>query len=126
MGTLTRVAWPSSISALEPLVGRTHDLSYYSYKIVCVITSLYAILFRPNYFNSGLLPNCAYIAAVVANLWDVTDGDIDRFTATLLDKMQLAAHQRIPNAVNDARQSCVLKYLVGAAPVVYGLPIAFS
>ena len=61
---------------------------------------------------------------MVANLWDVTDGDIDRFTAALLDRMR--SNQPIPVAVAAARQACLLKFLVGAAPVVYGIPVPFS
>ena len=64
------------------------------------------------------------IAVVVANLWDVTDGDIDRFTSHLLDS--LGSSVPVPTLVNRARQACTLKFLVGAAPVVYGLPVCFK
>ncbi|KAG0231028.1 hypothetical protein BGW42_000546 [Actinomortierella wolfii] len=80
---------------------------------------------------------------IVANLWDVTDKDIDRFskamfTAWGLDKNRTTAaattttadtpeeeqQQRlsIVEAVKVARGECKLPYLVGAAPVVYGIP----
>ncbi len=76
----------------------------------------------------GLLSkkDCALLTAmtvVVANLWDVTDGDIDRFTCHLLDS--LGSSIPVPTLVSRARQACTLKFLVGAAPVVYGLPVCF-
>lgn len=66
--------------------------------------------------------------SVVANLWDVTDKDIDRFTETFLrhwvPKMGSDTHiSDITTAVQFSRKSCKLQYLVGAAPVVYGLPV---
>ncbi|XP_070393403.1 separin isoform X1 [Dermacentor albipictus] len=66
--------------------------------------------------------------SVVANLWDVTDKDIDRFTETFLrhwvPKMGSDTHiSDITTAVQLSRSSCKLQYLVGAAPVVYGLPV---
>ena len=62
-------------------------------------------------------------AGVAANLWDVTDGDIDRFTIAMMER--LSAGDNVSQAVAAARQSCVLKFLVGAAPVVYGIPVNF-
>lgn len=73
---------------------------------------------------------------LVANLWDVTDRDIDKFSQSVFDQLQLTpAHVRkwrhtedmklnrsIVAAVANARESCKLKYLTGAAPVVYGVP----
>ena len=108
---------------------------------------------------------------VVANLWDVTDRDLDRFSKALFtlwglddssgkgnegaltsasrDSVWLSASpmegsygdsnyssvidtrtrhslQRprlsIVEAVKEAREECRLKYLVGAATVVYGIP----
>lgn len=65
---------------------------------------------------------------VVANLWDVTDRDIDRFTEGLLTSWipTLVTKTHIPDitkAVQAARKACKLQYLIGAAPVVYGLPV---
>ncbi|CAN7983332.1 unnamed protein product, partial [Ixodes hexagonus] len=65
---------------------------------------------------------------VVANLWDVTDRDIDRFTEELLTSWipALATKTHIPDitkAVQAARRACKLQYLIGAAPVVYGIPV---
>ncbi|KAF9970421.1 hypothetical protein BGZ73_006866 [Actinomortierella ambigua] len=90
---------------------------------------------------------------VVANLWDVTDKDIDRFskamfTAWGLDNNRTMGSKRqkqkqkqplqeepegqqeqqqqqrlsIVEAVKVARGECKMPYLVGAAPVVYGIP----
>ena len=72
---------------------------------------------------------------LVANLWDVTDKDIDKLCHSVLSKMSLngpnIARQSIKrtrqstslvSAVAESRDSCKLKYLTGAAPVVYGIP----
>jgi len=65
--------------------------------------------------------------AILANLWDVTDKDIDRFTKDTLEKWGLLGARRkqgvsLVEAVASARGKCVLGYLNGAAPVVYGIP----
>ncbi|KAM5541905.1 hypothetical protein V8D89_004634 [Ganoderma adspersum] len=72
---------------------------------------------------------------LVANLWDVTDRDIDKFSQSVFDDLRLTADSvkhwspeerdsstSIVKAVAHARESCKLKYLTGAAPVVYGIP----
>lgn len=61
----------------------------------------------------------------LGNLWDVTDRDIDRYTEALLQGWLGAG----PGAallyyVSQARQAPRLKYLIGAAPVAYGLPVS--
>lgn len=63
--------------------------------------------------------------AVIANLWDVTDKDIDRFSATLLNEWLAYCHkaQSISKPVPKARNACRLPNLIGAAPVIYGLPV---
>lgn len=66
-------------------------------------------------------------AAVVGNLWDVTDRDIDRFSLSLLDDIINIKSGDVVSllaAVAKAREACKLSYLVGAAPVVYGLPVS--
>ena len=60
--------------------------------------------------------------AIVANLWDVTDKDIDRFLTRLL-KEWIEQRGNILNYVSTARDECFLPYLIGASPVVYGLPL---
>lgn len=70
---------------------------------------------------------------ILGNLWDVTDKDIDKFSMALFEKTgisktlqgEIAGYQTIPKAVANSRDSCHLKYMNGAAPVVYGLPIRF-
>ncbi|KAK0192924.1 peptidase family C50-domain-containing protein [Armillaria mellea] len=74
---------------------------------------------------------------LVANLWDVTDRDIDKFSQSVFDKLRLTRDhvQRwtiesmmdpertsLVAAVAQSRDVCKLKYLTGAAPVVYGIP----
>lgn len=90
-----------------------------------------------NYISGGS-------AAVVGTLWDVTDRDIDRFAMELMSEWGLiekdgenssktgkrSVKQKakmgkvsLDEAVAGARDSCLLKYLNGAAPVVYGVPV---
>ncbi|PYI06088.1 hypothetical protein BO78DRAFT_123991 [Aspergillus sclerotiicarbonarius CBS 121057] len=75
-----------------------------------------------NYLHAGS-------PALVATLWDVTDKDIDRFAKSTLDKWGLVGSLEGAVALDDAvcqsRQACVLKYLNGAAPVIYGIPAVF-
>ncbi|KAF9225675.1 hypothetical protein BS17DRAFT_749997 [Gyrodon lividus] len=74
---------------------------------------------------------------LVANLWDVTDRDIDKFTQGVFDHLHLtpdevrrsqkgrdvrAVSTSVVAAVAQSRHLCKLKYLTGAAPVVYGIP----
>ena len=61
---------------------------------------------------------------VVANLWDVTDRDIDRYLEELLQRWLISTPApSLINAVHQSRSKCRLPYLIGAAPVVYGLPM---
>ncbi|KAJ6630611.1 peptidase family C50-domain-containing protein [Mycena sp. CBHHK59/15] len=74
---------------------------------------------------------------LVANIWDVTDRDIDIFSQSVFEKLKLSADGvrswdasggsrekpiSLVAAVAQSRNSCKLKYLTGAAPVVYGIP----
>lgn len=85
--------------------------------------------------------------AVVGNLWHVTDGDLDRFTESLLTSWLGDKSKSLPVFILSqsyiaassfsigklltlakemfavARKSCKLPHLVGAAPVFYGLPV---
>ncbi|KAI1908000.1 separin protein [Ophidiomyces ophidiicola] len=90
--------------------------------------------------------------ALVATLWDVTDKDIDRFAKNVLDQWGLfragggkrgggsssrSSAKRcdgnieqgvrdsigLDTAIARSRDACILKYLNGAAPVVYGVPV---
>ncbi|KAJ3224676.1 hypothetical protein HK099_008061 [Clydaea vesicula] len=72
-----------------------------------------------------LLAGCP---AVVANLWDVTDKDIDKYSVNLIEKVGILKEDskeffKLNDAVSTSRDVCKLKYLNGAAPVVYGIPV---
>jgi separase len=60
--------------------------------------------------------------AVVANLWNVTDREIDRFFMALLKQTLKCGNHKLEDAVAVARKACRLRYLTGGAPVVYGFP----
>lgn len=66
---------------------------------------------------------------VVANLWDITDKDIDNFSDSVFAKWGFVRGQQhqvdICRAVASSRDSCTLKHLNGAAPIVHGLPLNF-
>ncbi|XP_071490017.1 separin-like [Diadema antillarum] len=75
-----------------------------------------------------LLAECP---CVVANLWDVTDRDIDRFLEYLLKAWlntggrptaASANNHSLASLLNSARQACKLRHLIGYSPVIYGLP----
>ncbi|KAK3602692.1 hypothetical protein CHS0354_017898 [Potamilus streckersoni] len=61
---------------------------------------------------------------IVANLWDVTDRDIDRFLESFL-KIWLNSENGtlLTDIVTEARKACKLPHLIGYAPVVYGFPV---
>ncbi|BGP15795.1 separin protein [Rhodosporidiobolus nylandii] len=73
--------------------------------------------------------------ALVANLWDVTDKDIDKLAFAVLRKTGVAPPESgelktpplsLTAAVASSRDVCNLRYLNGAAVVVYGIPVWFS
>lgn len=60
----------------------------------------------------------------VGNLWDVTDRDIDRYTEALLQGwLGAGSGASLLHHVSLARQAPRLKYLTGASPIAYGLPV---
>jgi separase len=71
-----------------------------------------------------LIGGCGCLVAV---LWDVTDRDIDRFGKRFMEEVGLVGEgeESVGMGVVEGREACQLKYLVGAAPVVYGLPVWF-
>jgi separase len=84
-------------------------------------------------FHSHIKDDCS--PTLIANLWDVTDRDIDKLTQAVFDAAPLTpealreksdrngtAGISIVKALAEARGVCKLKYLTGAAPVVYGIP----
>jgi separase len=67
---------------------------------------------------------CAGAPCVVGNLWDVTDRDIDRYSTTLLELfLRNNDGSSLASCVARSRDTCKLRYLVGCAPVCYGLPV---
>ena len=77
--------------------------------------------FEPNgVIDAYALAGCPL---VVGNLWNVTDKDIDRFTLAVLDAMEDDQRpQELVALVAKARTACKLTFLIGAAPVCFGLP----
>ncbi|CAM9350154.1 unnamed protein product [Ectocarpus sp. 13 AM-2016] len=71
--------------------------------------------------------------AVVANLWDVTDKDIDRFSVALFDAFVGKAEasdggrgkpaKTLAHAVAQSRAECKMPFIIGYAPVCYGIPM---
>lgn len=70
---------------------------------------------------------------VIGSLWDVTDRDIDKlsqhFMAAVLPSTLATDSDHLTSASEStclalirARSACKMKYAVGSAPVVYGLP----
>merc|ERR1712228_402563 len=86
------------------------------------------LLKKRGHFQSDGIANYYMIAScpiVVANLWDVTDKDIDQFSAHMLRKCVLKQEDgivNVPKAVSESRSKCKLRYLNGAAPICYGIP----
>ncbi|KAF8591367.1 hypothetical protein K439DRAFT_1627079 [Ramaria rubella] len=73
--------------------------------------------------------------SLVACLWDVTDNELDKISRSVFEKLRLDVENvrswsseshdtamSVVAAVNQSRDACKLKYLTGAAPVVYGIP----
>lgn len=68
---------------------------------------------------------------IVGCLWTVTDGEIDRFLIRMIDdcfdKTNSASGidklRQLSEAMHEARSKAKLKYLTGAAVVMYGLPV---
>jgi hypothetical protein len=63
--------------------------------------------------------------SVVGNLWDVTDGELDRLTKALLMNW-LDQGLPLPLALAQARKTCQFRFLVAAAAVCYGVPVRVS
>lgn len=55
---------------------------------------------------------------MIGNLWDVTDGDIDKFLKSLLDTW-LSDNSSQLSVVSNSRNVCKMKYMVGAAPGMF-------
>mmetsp|Transcript_17242 Transcript_17242/g.55981 ORF Transcript_17242/g.55981 Transcript_17242/m.55981 type:complete len:782 (-) Transcript_17242:1161-3506(-) len=59
---------------------------------------------------------------VIATLWDVTDGDLDRLTLDMLFRWARSSDVSTNAILPFARRACKLPLLNGAAVVCYGLP----
>lgn len=72
--------------------------------------------------------------AIVANLWDVTDKDIDRFSVALLDMFARSDEDdanggrdlTLAHVIAQARTECKMAFIIGHAPVCYGIPITVA
>jgi separase len=75
---------------------------------------------------------------LTAVLWDVTDAEIDKVAHSTISQLNmdersvLKSPDELPDsaisniqALGKARDCCKLRYLTGAAPVAYGIPIYF-
>lgn len=70
---------------------------------------------------------------MVSNLWDVTDRSIDKLTKHILQSWGMVKSNNsngrsksLVQAVTESRAQCKLSYLIGAATVVYGIPVYIS
>ena len=69
---------------------------------------------------------------VVGNLWDVTDRDIDKYSIDCMQQVfprdpsslesTIGGGVSIGKGISNSRNVCKLQYIVGCAPVMYGLP----
>ncbi|GAA5830726.1 hypothetical protein JCM11251_001054 [Rhodosporidiobolus azoricus] len=108
----------------------------------CAVTMLWGcssgMLKEQGDFDPVGTPNHYMVAgcpALVANLWDVTDKDIDKLAFAVFRKTGIAEPEplasppetvSLTSAIASSRDECNLRYLNGAAPVVYGIPVRFS
>lgn len=63
--------------------------------------------------------------STVATLWDVTDKDIDRYCQAIITtwlSKRSEKSKEVGHVAHGARTACRLPYLIGAAPVCYGVP----
>ena len=103
------------------LIARAHRI------VTCSLAGEYCQRYRSAEYSDTIRS-----PTLVANLWDVTDRDIDKFAQSVFDKMALSPSglsgrprdetMSIISAVGQSRDSCKLTYLTGAAPVIYGIP----
>jgi separase len=84
---------------------------------------VYSIHYEPEGIALSYL--IAGAPCVVGNLWDVTDRDIDRYCLTLMEDF-IKEGESMAKCVADARRACKLRYIVGSAPVCYGVPVKCS
>ena len=85
------------------------------------------------YPNMLLMLLLAGFPTIIGTLWFVTDSEINLFTMKLIQEIvkkdDLLFSQGIERrntlylAFKQARLSCKLRYITGAAPIIYGLPL---
>ncbi|KAL6545762.1 hypothetical protein OROGR_009636 [Orobanche gracilis] len=124
----------------------------------CAATLLLGCSSGSLYLKGCYLPQGApisYILAgspvIIANLWEVTDNDIDRFGKAMLDAWlrersatssecaqcnvpptnccnykNCSRRPRIGSFMGQARDACNLGFLIGASPVCYGVPTGIT
>ena len=67
----------------------------------------------------------SYLAAgapfVLANLWDVTDKDIDKLSISCMGAA-LGEGEAVSTSLVKSRAVCKLGHVVGCSPVLYGIP----
>ena len=94
----------------------------------CSSGVLHSVSGKQMYFEpdgTALSYLCAGAPCVVGNLWDVTDRDIDRFSVSLLEGIYQAEEiTNLATCTMSSRDSCKLRYIVGCAPVIYGIPVS--
>ncbi|KAL0228533.1 hypothetical protein RCL1_004676 [Eukaryota sp. TZLM3-RCL] len=74
------------------------------------------------YFLNYFTFSCSSLISVVGCLWDITDKDLDRITYDFL-KNFFSNTQSASSLLPDSRSCSKLRYLTGAAPIVWGLPL---
>jgi separase len=62
-------------------------------------------------------------AGVVGMMWDVSDGDINRFAMAVMETWLARPELSLPEVLPLARGACQLANLNAGAPVYYGLPV---
>ncbi|KAI6648865.1 Separin-like [Oopsacas minuta] len=85
------------------------------------------------YPNMLLLLLLAGFPTIIGTLWFVTDSEINLFTKKLIQEIVKNTNLRFTQgldrsntlsmAFHQARLSCKLRYITGAAPIIYGLPL---
>lgn len=85
------------------------------------------LLCVPNFKrHSFLMEYLNSVNVFIGCLWDVTDHDLDKFAMELMDILIVKRNLQIVEVVRMARKSMKLRYMNGAAVVVWGYPTIFE
>ena len=84
-----------------------------------------------HYHCNGLVIDKLFcLSHSAGNLWDVTDKDLDKLSMACLDNSiqhtatsSCSPGNTVVQALCGARGVCKMKYIVGSAAIVYGLPL---